>query len=138
MKALYGAANPEPASDVIEGRLIAMAMRCLQLGTNVIIDFGLWSRDERSALRQAARDLGAVVELSYFELTPEEQRRRLDARLAEAPGTWPISDEELAGWAAKIDIPTAGELDDTEAIDDPPPGFMTWSEWIAHRWPPSL
>ena len=76
-----------------------------------MIDYGLWSRDERSALRQAAADLGAMVEMGYFELTPAEQRRRLDHRQAEALHTiWPMSDKELAEWAAKIDIPTPGEL----------------------------
>ncbi|MFC7484216.1 AAA family ATPase [Luedemannella flava] len=69
MKALYGHENPESASDVIEGRLIQIGIRALELGNNVVIDFGLWSRDERSALRRAAADLGATVELRYFELT---------------------------------------------------------------------
>ncbi len=68
-KALYGQENPASASDVIEGRLIQIALRALELGTNVVLDFGLWSRDERSALRQAAADLGAIVTLRYFELT---------------------------------------------------------------------
>lgn len=53
MKALYGAENPSPASDVLEGRLIAVALRALELGINAALDFGLWSRDERSALRDA-------------------------------------------------------------------------------------
>ena len=74
-------------------------MRALELGTNVIIDFGLRSRDERSALRKAAADIGAAVVMCHFELTPAEQRKRLDQRLAEAPhDTWPISERELAAW----------------------------------------
>jgi hypothetical protein len=65
-----------------------------------------------------------MVEMRYFELTPAEQRRRLDQRQAEAPHTtWPMSDEELAQWAANIDIPTPGELDGSEPIDDSPAGF---------------
>ena len=51
-----------------------------------MIDYGLWSRDERSALRQAAAALGAMVEMHYFELTPTEQRRRLDQRQADYIG----------------------------------------------------
>jgi len=125
-----------PAQDVIEGRLIQIGLRALELGNDVVIDYGLWGRDERSALRQAAADLGAMVEMRYFELTPVEQRIRLDQRQAEAPHTtWPMSDEEVAEWAANIDIPTPGELDGTEPIDDPPAGFATWDEWRRHRWP---
>ena len=98
VKALYGRENPPGAQDVIEGRLVEVGLRVLQLGVDVVIDYGLWSRDERSALRQAAADLGAAVELHYFEATPEEQRRRADQRQADAPHTtWPMSDEELAG-----------------------------------------
>lgn len=139
VKALYGHDNPPVAGDVIEGRLIQIGLRALELGTNVVIDYGLWSRDERSALRRAAADLGAAVEMHYFTLIAAEQRRRLDQRQAEAPHTtWPVSDEELAGWAAAIEIPTPGELDGSEPIDDPPDGYATWDEWRAHRWPPAV
>ena len=139
VKALYGQENPPSAQDVIEGRLIEIGLRALELGTNVIIDFGLWGRDERSALRQATADRGAQVEMRYFEITPAEQRRRLDQRQAEAPHTtWPMSDEELAEWAATIEIPTPGELDDSEPVDEPPAGFATWDEWRRHRWPSTV
>lgn len=139
MKALFGRDNPASASDVIEGRLIQIGMRALELGISVVIDYGLWSRDERSALRQAAADIGAAVVICYVELTPAEQRKRLDQRLAQAPHeTWPISEQELAEWASKIDIPTSAELDGSEPIGDPPDGFATWREWTAHRWPPSV
>ncbi|MFC7708163.1 AAA family ATPase [Micromonospora lupini] len=139
VKALYGHENPSSATDVIEGRLIQIGLRALELGNSVVIDFGLWSRDERSALPQAAADVGATVEMRYFELTPAEQRERVDRRQAEAPHTtWPMSDEELAEWAASFEIPTSGELDDTEAIDYPPAGFATWDKWRTHRWPPSV
>ncbi|WP_202871446.1 ATP-binding protein [Kribbella pratensis] len=139
VKALYGHENPDSAQRVIEGRLIEIGLRSLELGNNVIIDYGLWSRDERSALRQAAADLGAKVEMLYFELPEAEQRKRLDQRQAEAPHTtWPMSDEELAEWAASIEIPTPGELDGSEPIDPPPPGFATWNEWRTRHWPPTV
>ena len=138
VKALYGPENPRSAQGVIEGRLIEIGLRALELGTNVVIDFGLWSRDERSALRKAAADRGAKVELRYFEVTPAEQRRRLDERQADAPHTtWLMSDEELSEWAAAFDVPTAGELDGSEPVDDPPAGFATWDDWRSDRWPPA-
>ncbi|HEY3406975.1 MAG TPA: ATP-binding protein [Propionicimonas sp.] len=139
VKALYGLANPPSASDVIEGRLIEIGLRALELGINVVIDYGLWGRDERSALRKAAADLGAAVEVRYFEVAPTEQRTRLDRRHAEAPHTtWHMSDEELAAWASIISIPTPGERDGSEPVDDPPSGFATWDDWRSHRWPPSV
>ena len=139
MKALFGPENPESASDVIEGRLIQIGLRALELGINVVLDFGLWSRDERSALRQAAADAGASVVMRYFDLAPDQQRNRLHQRLAEAPHeTWPISDDELAEFAAKFEIPSAAELDGSEPVDQPPERFATWGEWRRHRWPPSV
>jgi predicted kinase len=138
VKALYGHENPSVAGDVIEGRLIAIALRVLALGADVVIDFGLWSRDERSALREAGAAAGASVELLYFALDPAEQRKRIDRRQAEAPHTtWPMSDDELAAWAAAFEIPTPGELNGSEPLDGPPAGFASWAEWRGHRWPPS-
>ena len=72
---------------------------------------------------------GAEVQLRYFDVTPAEQRKRLDQRHAKEPHTtWRMSDVELAEWAAIITIPTRGELDGSEPIDDPPAGFATWDE----------
>ena len=104
-----------------------------------MIDFGLWGRDERSALRQAAADRDAAVEMHYFDVPLAEQRRRLDQRLTDEPHTtWPISDEELTGWSDVMQVPTPGEVDGTEPIDDPPSGFASWDQWRRDRWPPSI
>jgi predicted kinase len=139
VKALYGEANPPAAQAVIEGRLIEIALRGLELGVDVVLDFGLWSRDERSALRQAAADRGARTRLHYFELAPDEQRRRLRERQTAAPHTtWDMSEAELTAWAAMIEVPTPGELDGSEPIDAPPAGFATWDEWRERRWPASI
>lgn len=43
VKALYGCENPPSASDVIEGRLVQIGLRALELGVSVVIDFGLWA-----------------------------------------------------------------------------------------------
>jgi predicted kinase len=138
MKALYGDENPSTASDVIEGRLIQIGMRALELGINVIIDFGLWSRDERAALRHAATEVGATVVMQYCELESDEQRRRLERRQAEAPHeTWPMSESDLAEWASSIEIPTAAEIDGSEPVGPPPEGFSNWRDWTEQRWPPS-
>lgn len=137
VKALYGRENPAAASAVIEGRLVAMGIRALELGTNVVLDFGLWSRDERCALREAAAEVGAAVVICYCELAAAEQWQRIERRLAEAPHeTWPMSVQELARWASRFEAPTSAELDGSEPTGVPPSGFATWGEWRVHRWPP--
>ena len=114
-------------------------LRALELGNNVVIDFGLGV--ETSALRYGRRQQTSARWWSCATSNshPAEQRRRLDLRQAEAPHTtWPMSDEELAEWAANIDIPTPGELDGSEPIERTTGWIPTWDEWRAHRWPPSL
>lgn len=39
---------------------------------------------------------------------------------------------------ASIEVPTPGELDGSEPVDDPPAGFASWAEWRARRWPASV
>ena len=55
---LFGDSDAGGKRDVLEGRLVSVALRALRLGTSVVLDFGLWGRDERSALRWLARSLG--------------------------------------------------------------------------------
>lgn len=139
MKALYGSENPEQASDVIEGRLVEIALRALGLGVDVVLDFGLWGKDERSCLRQAAADRGAAVVILFCDLDLAEQRRRLDRRLAEQPHTtWPISEAQLASWADIFHRPTPAEVDGSEPIPEPPEGFASWDVWRADRWPAAI
>lgn len=136
MKALYGLDHPPSASDVVEGRLIQIALRALELGVNAVLDFGLWSRDERSALRDAAARVGADVVVAFFEVPDTEQWRRLEARYAAVPHeTWPVSAEELRAWSEAFDRPTPGELDGSDPIGPPPAGFADWPTWLAARWP---
>ena len=132
----------EPTGNVdpdMADRLMHLFESLHRLGTTVVIDYGLWGRDERSALRQAATDRGAAVQLVYLEVSAAEQRRRLDRRQADEPHTtWPVSDEELIGWASTMQVPTPGELDGSEPIEPPPAGWASWDEWRRHRWPPSV
>ena len=139
MKAIYGGENPEQASDVIEGRLVGIALRALELGTSVVLDFGLWGKDERSSLRQAAVDRDAEVVMLFCDVGLDEQRRRLDRRLAEEPHTtWPISEAELASWAGIFQRPSEEEIDGSEPIPAPPEGLTSWDAWRAERWPPAI
>jgi predicted kinase len=87
-----------------------VARRALELGCNVILDWGLWSREERDQYRLAARALGARVVLCLVEATPEELFERLSRRNADAPrGTFYISESRLDESIALFDRPTPEE-----------------------------
>ena len=136
MHSLFGRNDPA-VRDVLEGRLIGLAMRALQLHTNVILDFGFWSKDERSSLRWIARQIGAKSQVIYLPVDPETQRKRVWARFREAPDeTWPMSEEELMKWRAFFNEnePDEAELNGT-VLPEHPPGYESWSAWAARRWP---
>ncbi len=134
MKSLFGRNDPAER-DVLEGRLIWIALRALQLHTNVILDFGFWGKDERSSLRWIARRIGAKSQVIYLPIDPETQRKRIQRRFAETPEqTWPMSEEELTAWSASFDEPDEAELNGT-VLEDAPHGHASWSAWAASRWP---
>ncbi|WP_433797604.1 AAA family ATPase [Actinoplanes sp. CA-252034] len=136
MIALFGDHDAGGKRDVLEGRLIAVALQALRVGTNVVLDFGLWGRDERSALRWLAASEGAACQVVYLPVSPEVQRARVAYRQATAPETtFPMSDADLDGWRRWFQEPDAAELDAGSVIPGPPPGWDGWPQWVAGRWP---
>jgi predicted kinase len=120
--------------DQIEGKLVEIGMRAARLGLNVVLDFGLWSRDERSALRWIADSLGVRAEVVYLPIDYEEQRRRITGRYDAGPGQFQLSDDELKQWQAQFEAPDQEELSGGR-IPTVPPGHATWTEWASKRWP---
>jgi predicted kinase len=86
---LFGLCWREPLArgkrDVLEGRLIATALQALGLETSVVLDFGFWGRDERSALRWLARSAGASCQVVYLPVDRGAQLARIAHRQASAP-----------------------------------------------------
>lgn len=88
-----------------------VAARALELGVNVVLDFGVWSRAERDSFRARAKALGAVTVLHYLDVPREELRKRLTRRNSVLPpGTFRIDEEQLDSSIAWLEPPTADEL----------------------------
>jgi predicted kinase len=68
---------------LIESLLWDVASRALALGTNVILDFGFWAREEREDFRSRAKQLGASSEVHFLDVPPDELLRRLAQRNAQ-------------------------------------------------------
>jgi len=62
---------------IIESMLWQVAARSLSLGTNVILDFGFWAKEERDDFRSRARELGARSEVIFMDVNKEELMDRL-------------------------------------------------------------
>lgn len=137
MLPLLGDAEANGKRDVLEGRFVALARQALRGGLDVILDFGVWGRDERMALKSMAVDADANCEFVCLPVEPAEQRRRHNERLQEAPqSTCQITDNDFAQFAAMFEPLTDSELE-TSTITAPPSGFDSWAAWTAHRWPTS-
>jgi predicted kinase len=102
----------------LEGKLIELAFELLAAGRSCILDFGLWSREEREALRLRARRLGVRVELHFVDVELAELVRRTARRYADAPEAAPeISAEQLTLWASSFQAPSNAE----QRLFDAPP-----------------
>jgi predicted kinase len=133
---LFGESDAGGKRDVLEGRLLWVGLEALRLGTNVVLDFGCWSRDERSAIRWLAESVGARCHVLYVAVDPETQLARIAHRQATTPDrTFPISEADVAHWRTQFEEPDAAEVDGHDEVDSPPPGCSGWLEWAADRWP---
>jgi predicted kinase len=132
---LFGDPMADGKRFVLEGRLISVALQALRLGTSVVLDFGLWGRDERSALRWLARSAGASCQVVYLPVDKDVQLARIAHRQAMAPHlTFPMSEADIDQWREQFQIPDAAELGGGE-IPGPPAGWPGWAQWAADYWP---
>ncbi|MGW1750780.1 AAA family ATPase [Streptomyces sp. NPDC002092] len=120
---------------MLEGRLPRLGLDASALGTDVVVDFGCWSRDERSAIRRLARAAGASCRIEYLSVDRTTQLDRIAHRQATAPEeTLPMDEADILRGRALFEEPDHTELGGHE-IDGPPPGWPGWPEWASHRWP---
>jgi predicted kinase len=119
---------------VLEGRMITLALRTLRLGISVVLDFGLWGRDERSALRWLAAEAGVACQVVYLPVDADVQLARIARRRDSAPHTFPITETDIASWRRQFQAPDSRELAG-EDIPEPPTGWSTWLAWAVDRWP---
>lgn len=101
----------ESARAQIEAFQLTLSLDLLRTGHNVVIEWGVWSRAERDALRDAARSIGAPVELRYVSADTDELWRRIVERDLEGRwGSQSIQRHELDEWTRIYQPPTDDEL----------------------------
>ncbi len=116
---LFGQDAKEPEHNArhnfIEGMLWNIASRALELGTNVILDFGFWAREEREDFRRRAKRLGASSQVHFLDVPEEELLRRLAARNSQpSQESFHISEESMKPWIEFFQKPTPEELERRE------------------------
>jgi predicted kinase len=107
-----------PKRDAVESLQWRQAQDLLRLGGTAIIEWGTWGRAERDALREGARSIGAAVELHFLDAPPDVLYQRTNARGRENP---PLTLDQLRGYSAAIERPTAEELALFDPVSEPLP-----------------
>ncbi|GHG00246.1 hypothetical protein GCM10017783_10460 [Deinococcus piscis] len=111
MKPLFGVDDTEGKRGLLERELLwSVAGRTLELGVNVVLDYGLWSPQERALYRMRAHDLGAEVRLHVLDLPLDELWARLEGRNAGGEHPFQVSREQLWEWDRWFQRPDADEL----------------------------
>jgi predicted kinase len=132
---LFGDSMADGRRFVLEGRLLTVALQALRLGIGVVLDYGLWGRDERSALRWLARTAGAACQVVYLPVDKDVQLARIKHRQTMEPHrTFPMTEADVDTWREQFQVPDVAELDGGE-IPSPPPGWPGWLEWASEHWP---
>ena len=112
---LFGHDINDPEHDkrhnLIETMLWQIAARALSLGTNVILDFGFWAKEEREDFRSRARKIGARSEIVYMDIGDEELIRRVKIRNENLTNTIHyIPEEMMRSWIQFFQKPDSNEL----------------------------
>ena len=109
--AMFGPSREENdhRRDAMEALQWEVAKRAIELGVNVVLDWGLWTSGERDYYRWHAERLGARTQVVFCDAPIEELKARLRVRNDE-PDTFRIEDHEMDEWVHLFQPPTAREL----------------------------
>ena len=111
---LFGQDATDPLHDVrhslIETLQWEIAERALALGTDVILDFGFWAREEREDFRARAKQLGASSEVHFLDVASDELLRRLARRNTQPGLAFHIPEEMMKSWITIFQKPDDDEL----------------------------
>ncbi|NKB65937.1 MAG: AAA family ATPase [Candidatus Latescibacteria bacterium] len=112
---LLSTPNDRPEMDRLRPRIEelqwTLGQRLLSLGTNVILENGFWSRDERLDYLKIASALGAKVFLHYLKVQRDELIQRINRRNADIPaGSFFVHPSEIDTWLSWFVPPDETEL----------------------------
>jgi predicted kinase len=122
----YGADYPErcyfalqaPVLEEVRHRLVDL----VGAGRDVVVDHGLWSREDRDAWKELVERAGGRWRLLYFPVSRRELLRRLDERnRREDANALQVTPEALDDFFARFDVP---EGEGEEIVEPGASGFL--------------
>jgi len=88
-----------------------LAQRLLEIGVDVVLEFGFWSRAERMRFKTRATQLGAHTRIHFLDVPREELARRLELRNAALPRhAVPVNLQDIDRWMGQFEAPNQEEL----------------------------
>jgi predicted kinase len=116
---LFGQDAEDPEHDsrhsLIEAMLWNIAKKTLELGSNVVLDFGFWAREEREDYRSRAKQLGASSEIHFLDVSEDELLMRLKKRNKQpSQESFLITEQAMKPWITFFQKPTPDELNRRE------------------------
>ena len=101
----------EQGRAAVEEVQLEIALSVLQLGSDVILESGFWSRSERDRARSLAAERDAHVKIYFLDVPLEDLLQRTAPRNQSlSPHTFPVTEEEMRAWARIFEPPTEDEL----------------------------
>lgn len=97
--------------DPLEALQLDLAKRAVAVGTNVILDWGLWRTSERDYYRWHLERAGARTELVFCDASLDELKARI-AKRNDEPDQLHIRPEEMDAWIHLFERPKPAELTD--------------------------
>ena len=103
--------NHDERHRIIEEIMWDVAKHVIEIGGDVILDYGCWARVERDDYRERAKALGADFKLHYMDLEHSELYRRLENRNRERPDdSFRIPKSYMDRYITLFQPPTEDEL----------------------------
>ena len=94
-------------SELVEGRLRERLIMCIARGTNVVVDYSFWKRQDREDYKALVDAHGGRWRLVYLNVPSYELRRRLRLRSArfDANAAFPIDEPLFDRYLAMFEEP---------------------------------
>jgi predicted kinase len=98
MVRLFGNTPPKDKFEEYDNKMASlatdMAVKCLKLGIDVIIDEGFWIKEQRDEIREKVNNVGAIPKMCYLNVPLEIMKARTLRRTEKPPMDSFTIDEE--------------------------------------------
>ena len=116
--ALFGQYCGDKYDDYVErtqNYLFNKSLELIEVGINVILDWGFWMKEERDYAREFYNSRNIEYEFHYIDISDETWKSRLKKRnsevIAETTSAYYIDDNLAEKFAAIFEVPSEDEID---------------------------